>query len=64
MEGTTICGRRCGDWVVTLVAADPAERRESPMRLLKGELLSYQTLRAQVMESRDLRFTVLRAVHA
>jgi hypothetical protein len=40
IEGTTICGRRCGDWVVTLVAAEPAERRESPTRLLNGEFLS------------------------
>lgn len=43
IEGTTMCGRRCGDCVVTLVAADPADRRESPIRLLKGEFLRYQS---------------------
>lgn len=41
IKGTTMCGRRCGDWVVTLVAAEPAESRESSMRLLNGEFLLY-----------------------
>lgn len=41
IKGTTMCGRRCGDWVVTLVAAEPAESRESSMRLLNGEFLPY-----------------------
>jgi hypothetical protein len=63
IEGTTICGRRCGDCVVTLVAADPADRRESPIRLLKGEFLSYQSL-LECREWRGLRFTILRAIHS
>ena len=50
IEGTTICGRRCGDCVVTLVAAEPADRRESPIRLLKGEFLSYQGMLEQEKE--------------
>jgi len=50
IEGTTICGRRCGDCVVTLVAAEPADRRESPIRLLKGEFLSYQGMHEQEKE--------------
>jgi hypothetical protein len=63
IDGTTICGRRCGDCVVTLVAADPAERRESSIRLLKGELLSYQALLQRERDC-DLRFTILRAIHS
>jgi hypothetical protein len=63
IEGTTICGRRCGDWVVTLVAADPADRRESPIRLLKGEFLSYQ-VKLEEEGRGSLRFTILRAIHS
>jgi hypothetical protein len=63
IEGTTICGRRCGDCVVTLVAADPADRRESPIRLLKGEFLSYQ-VKLEEEGRGSLRFTILRAIHS
>jgi hypothetical protein len=48
---------------VTLVAADPADRRESPIRLLKGEFLSYQ-VKLEEEGRGSLRFTILRAIHS